>query len=102
MSDERSPAGRALFYIEGGFLARTDGERLGRFEMRLTPDGDGVIAAVHDFRPTLPWYIYEYSQAVVHLAVMKLFGRHLARCGYGAARPPSTSGEDETPVPATD
>ncbi len=81
LSCERSTEDRALFYIDGGLLARTDGARRGRFEMRITADGAHVLAAVHDFRPTLPWPIYNATQALVHLAVMKLFGRHLARLG---------------------
>jgi len=78
LDDERSSADRALFYITGGLLARTDGPRPGRLEFRLTPDERSVLAAVHDFSPTLPWYVYEYTQAIGHLMVMYLFGRHLA------------------------
>jgi hypothetical protein len=42
-------------------------------------DGKYVIAAIHDFCPSLPWYIYNTTQAVVHLFVMNAFERHLAR-----------------------
>jgi uncharacterized protein YbjT (DUF2867 family) len=79
LSDERTRPDRALFYIDGGLLARTDGQRPGRFEMRITADGQHVLTAVHDFRPTLPWYVYGATQALAHLFVMHLFGRHLAR-----------------------
>jgi uncharacterized protein YbjT (DUF2867 family) len=81
LSDERSLQNRALFYVEGGLLARTDGDRPGRFELRITADGKHVLAAMHDFRPTLPWYLYGATQALAHLVVMRLFGRHLARVG---------------------
>jgi len=79
LDQERTTTDRALFYVTGGLLARTDGPRPGRFEFRLTPDARSVVAAVHDFSPTLPWYVYEATQALGHLVVMRLFGRHLAR-----------------------
>ena len=78
-SAERSAPDRQLFYITGGLLA-AEADR-GRFELRETPDGQSVLAAIHDFRPRLPWRIYERTQAIVHLGVMHAFGRHLARVG---------------------
>jgi uncharacterized protein YbjT (DUF2867 family) len=76
-SAERSAPDRQLFYIKGGLLAaETD---RGRFELRETPDGLSVLAAIHDFRPRLPWQIYASTQAVFHLGVMHAFSRHLAR-----------------------
>lgn len=78
LSEKRGRNGRALFYIDGGLLVERD-ERLGRFEFRLTPDGEHVIAAIHDFRPRLPWTIYKMTQAIAHLWVMRAFGAHLAR-----------------------
>ena len=42
--------------------------------------GDGIVlAAVHDFVPRLPWLVYKYTQALVHLLIMRAFGRHLAK-----------------------
>ncbi|MCB9612062.1 MAG: NAD-dependent epimerase/dehydratase family protein [Sandaracinus sp.] len=38
-----------------------------------------MLAAVHDFRPALPWFVYALTQANVHAWVMNRFGRHLAR-----------------------
>ncbi len=73
----RSREDRALFYVEGGLLAR--GDRAGRFELRETPDGHSILAAVHEFRPALPWPLYVLTQARVHALVMFLFGGHLAR-----------------------
>lgn len=74
---DRSGEDRQLFYITGGLLA-ADGGR-GRLEMREAPDRKTVIAAIHDYRPRLPWSVYKNTQALVHLAVMYMFGRHLAR-----------------------
>jgi uncharacterized protein YbjT (DUF2867 family) len=76
-SPERSSEDRQLFYVTGGVLAGPSAR--GRLEFRTTPDGKNVIAAVHEFTPSLPWPIYRYTQALAHLWVMHAFGRHLAR-----------------------
>lgn len=69
---------RRAFYISGGLLAR-DVDPPGRFEFRIFPENGCVIAAIHGFAPSLPWYLYECSQAIVHLIVMKCFSRHLKK-----------------------
>ena len=74
-SPERSSNERQLYYIVGGVLADFSGR--GRLEFRETADRKFILAAIHEFRPNLPWFIYSYSQALVHLVVMKAFGRHL-------------------------
>jgi hypothetical protein len=73
----RSAKDRQLFYITGGLLARSRGR--GRLEFREVLDRRYIIAAIHEFEPTLPWYIYRFSQAYAHLTVMWRFGRHLER-----------------------
>ncbi|MFT7032203.1 MAG: hypothetical protein ACJA2S_000702 [Cyclobacteriaceae bacterium] len=76
---QRSDRQRQLFYIVGGVLAkRTD---YGWLEFRSVLNGRFVIGAIHEFVPRLPWYIYVYTQAVIHLFVMKSFGKHLAKLG---------------------
>ncbi|MGH0035528.1 MAG: NAD(P)H-binding protein [Myxococcota bacterium] len=96
---ERSGPGRALFDVTGGLLA---GDAVGspRLEFRVTPDGESVLAAVQDFRPRLPWWIYLQSQARLHLWVMRAFARHLRRV---ARRPrlasQGPSGEQDRPEP---
>ncbi|MEO1334176.1 MAG: nucleoside-diphosphate sugar epimerase, partial [Myxococcota bacterium] len=76
---ERSQPDRQLFRITGGLLAKVaETASPGRFEFREVLQGRHLIAAIHDFRPALPWFIYNLSQALVHLWVMKGFGRHLA------------------------
>jgi nucleoside-diphosphate-sugar epimerase len=47
--------------------------------------GTALLAGIHDFRPALPWQVYQLTQARVHLAVMRGFGRHLARVAESAA-----------------
>jgi hypothetical protein len=77
---DRSPEGRQLFYVDGGLLVE-DRERSGRLEFRQVLGGDTILAAVHDFSPRLPWSVYNSTQALVHLVVMRQFRRHLAHLG---------------------
>lgn len=78
-SQNASVADRHLFLITGGVLARVSSQYRGRFEFREVLCREAIIAAIHDFRPMLPWFIYNLSQALVHLVVMRGFGRHLRR-----------------------
>jgi uncharacterized protein YbjT (DUF2867 family) len=82
-SRDRSSADRPLYYITGGLLAgqadRSDGRAPARLEFRESPDRRTVLAAIFNFRPSLPWWFYRLTQAPIHLLVMKLFGLHLAR-----------------------
>jgi uncharacterized protein YbjT (DUF2867 family) len=78
LSPERSQDNRQLFYLTRGFLAQPDNAKA-RFEMREVLNGRWVIAAIHDYAPTLPWYLYNLSQAQIHLWVMRGFARHLRR-----------------------
>ncbi len=76
---ERSTPDRALFYITGGLLAEVEGQPdpPGRLEFREAPGQRFVLAAIHDFAPRLPWYVYNATQALAHLWVMRGFRRHL-------------------------
>ena len=74
---ERSGKDRQLFYVTAGLLVRKT-ERP-RFELRQALDGRTLLAAIHEFSPRLPWYVYIVTQAVAHAFVMWLFARHLAR-----------------------
>jgi len=74
---DRSDDRRQLFYIVGGLLVkRVD---YGWLEFRSVLQGRYVIAAIHEFVPTLPWYMYILTQAIVHLWVMKSFSSYLKR-----------------------
>jgi hypothetical protein len=86
---DRSGPDRALFEVTGGLLARA-GPGIPRLEFRTVPDGQRVLAAVQDFHPRLPWWLYESTQARVHVWVMRRFGARLrssrpARLDGGAA-----------------
>ena len=74
---ERSAEDRQLFYVTGGLLAGTVSGARARLEFRTVLDGTFVLAAIHDFVPRLPWFIYKYTQALVHLLVMRAFARRL-------------------------
>ncbi len=81
---DRSASTRQLLYITDGLLVRRT-ER-GRLEFRITPDDTHVLAAIHDYVPRLPWWLYRISQAHVHAWVMRRFGKHLASIS-GVATP---------------
>ena len=51
----------------------------GRLEFRNVLENRFVLAAIHDYKPALPWYIYVLTQANLHLWVMKSFRQHLLR-----------------------
>ena len=79
-SDKRSSLDRQLFYICGGMLAdQNEINKRGRLEFRRTLNRHHVICAIHDFKPRLPWYIYKFTQAIVHLFVMKRFRDYLRK-----------------------
>ncbi len=71
----RSQTDRQLFYVREGLLSAETNR--GRLEFREVLGGRFVMAALHEFRPKLPWYIYRFTQAQLHLWVMKRFQRHL-------------------------
>ena len=78
---ERSAAShRQLFYISGGILARRSSSptRRPRLEFREVLEGTAALVAIHDYRPTLPWPVYNLTQARAHLWVMRNFARAVA------------------------
>jgi len=78
-SPGRSSQERQLLYITGGILARTRNNRKGRIEFREMLDRRCLIAAIHDYTPTLPWPVYSKTQALIHLLVMSRFARFLKK-----------------------
>ena len=75
---DRSSSDRMVYVIEGGLLAQAVASRSARLEFREVLDGRAVLAAIHDYRPSLPWRLYVLTQAVVHLLAMKTYAWHLA------------------------
>lgn len=75
ISRERSTPDRMLMYVVGGLLSGIQDR--GRLEFREVLNRRYVISALHEFRPSLPWWIYRWTQAIVHIIVMYAFGEHL-------------------------
>ena len=75
-SIDRSSKERVVYYILGGLLARQSTMN-GRLEFRQISNPESIIIALLDFRPSLPWFVYKYTQALFHLFVMKSFMRYL-------------------------
>lgn len=77
LSQDRSNEDRQLLYVTKGLLASKANK--GRLEFRVVLNRRYVLAAIHDFKPALPWFIYKYTQAKIHLIVMKAFAKHIAK-----------------------
>jgi hypothetical protein len=77
LNTDRSNADRQLLYIVKGFLVHA--ENRGRLEFRVVLNRKYVLAAIHDYQPMLPWYVYVYTQAKAHLIVMNSFRRYLQK-----------------------
>lgn len=95
---ERSPeSDRQVYFITGGALARRIAPRTRRprLEFREVLDGRVVLLAIHDYRPKLPPWIYERTQALAHVLVTRSFARHLSRLAGSPAPdiPSATSPE---------
>ncbi len=75
LSVERSFKERQMFFITAGSLVNVTTR--GRLEFVEGTDKTFVVAAIHRFSPKLPWYIYRFTQAIVHVWVMKRFQAYL-------------------------
>lgn len=87
---ERSNPDRQLLYIKGGQLVSPDDK--GRLEFRVVLHRRFVLAAIHDFRPSLPWFLYRYTQALIHLWVMSSFAKYLKSASTRGPRSPLHGG----------
>ncbi|MEO0556281.1 MAG: NAD-dependent epimerase/dehydratase family protein [Bacteroidota bacterium] len=74
--EERSDQERKLFFIVGGILSKRGDH--GWLEFRSVLGNRYIVAAIHEFVPALPWFLYRYTQAVIHLVVMKRFNTFLS------------------------
>ena len=66
---------RSKFKIIGGLLSKKDGG--GWLEFRIVSNKKYALASINEFVPSLPWYIYKYTQAPLHAFIMKKFGESL-------------------------
>lgn len=79
---ERSFPDRAVLQITGGLLCHYN--PAARLEFRSVLDSKTLLVAIHDFVPSLPWWLYRVTQAKAHLIVMEGFRRHLERVCHDA------------------
>ncbi len=75
LGDDPPDADRQMLYIRKGVLVEENNR--GRLEFRVVLGRKFLLAAIHDYRPSLPWFIYQLTQAKIHLFVMRAFARHL-------------------------
>lgn len=78
-SPELSSKDSAVYHITGGAFTKTKENHEGRLEFLQVPGTQDCVIAIHDYLPSLPWFIYKFTQAKVHLWVMYAFRRHLKR-----------------------
>ncbi len=68
---------RAKFHIVGGLLSKRSD--CGWLEFRQVADGKFTLVSINEFVPTLPWYIYRFTQAILHKWTMNSFAEHLEK-----------------------
>lgn len=76
-SADRSSKDRSLYYITDGLLMDPESNERGRMEFRKIPGSNEVIIAIHDYLPSVPWFVYYITQAYMHAFVMANFRRHM-------------------------
>src|SRR5699024_5419408 len=62
-----------LYRIVGGDFALDSNGGNARLEFRRLPYSNECMIALQEYEPTLPWWVYKYTQAKVHKSVMNLF-----------------------------
>lgn len=95
-SSERSTPDRALYYINDGILTDKRKNKRGRMEFRKIPGKDEAIIAIHDYTPSLPWFIYYLTQANAHLFVMNAFKNHIKKINDGKIPVPDSCATFQT------
>lgn len=75
--EDKDELERVKFHIVGGLLVQ--GKAAGWLEFRLVADGKFTLVSINDFIPSLPWYLYKYTQAPFHAKVMDAFGKFLEK-----------------------
>jgi hypothetical protein len=65
-----------LSIVDGALANRSTSDA--RFEFRVLLDGATVMASVIGYRPSLPWPVYRFTQALIHERVMRRFGGWLS------------------------
>ncbi len=76
-AEEKSTENRRVYFITKGLLVKK--EKKGWLEFRKIFQGRYILTAIHDYYPSLPWFLYRYTQALVHLFIMNRFGSYLEK-----------------------
>lgn len=85
LNSQLSDNDRQLLYVSGGLLVA--GNDRGFLEFRVVLNRKYFLTAIHEYTPALPWYIYKFTQARLHLFVMNAYTRHLFKiASAGAAK----------------
>jgi uncharacterized protein YbjT (DUF2867 family) len=66
---------RVKFHIVGGLLSKRSD--CGWLEFRQVANRKFTLVSINEFVPTLPWYLYRFTQAVLHKWTMTSFAVHL-------------------------
>lgn len=66
---------RAKYSIKEGLLVSK--KNTGTLEFRFIAEKKYLLCYIHNFVPSLPWYIYKFTQAKFHAFVMYQFGKYL-------------------------
>jgi uncharacterized protein YbjT (DUF2867 family) len=77
VDNDQKHSDRQLLSIVKGLLVSQNNR--GRLEFLEVLNGKFVLAAIHDYRPSLPWFIYMYTQAKLHWLVMRFFSSYLEK-----------------------
>lgn len=97
----RSDGERAVYRITGGMFANAKDAHHGRLEFLMIPGSSDCVVAIHDYMPSMPWFLYKYTQAKLHLIVMYAFRKHLERRGnLGKSSTSKKSGGSVGTVPS--
>ncbi|NHN30512.1 NAD(P)H-binding protein [Paenibacillus agricola] len=75
----RSTPSCTVYQITGGSFANTNDGHHGRLEFMQIPGSRECIVAIHDYMPSLPWFVYRFTQAKAHVWVMYAFRKNLLR-----------------------
>ena len=65
------------YQVVGGMLA-TDGDLKGLLEFRVLPAFSCLLCSLQSYVPRLPWLLYRFTQAMLHIWVVRRLGKALA------------------------
>lgn len=70
---------RVVYQIIGGELAYADNGGSATLEFRRLINSSQGLVALQEYQPTLPWFVYKFTQARLHKTVMNLFALEMQK-----------------------